>query len=66
MDLILPLSISLMVVSLQVLEILNKHSDVLGDEVGLLVISVMDDVVDRLCQVKVDGTVVLGKEKVMG
>lgn len=66
MDLILPLTVLLMVVSLQVLEILDEHSDVLCYEVGLLVISVMDDVVDRLREVKIDGAVVLGKEKVMG
>lgn len=66
MDLILPLTILLMIVSLQVLEILDEHSDVLCYEVGLLVISVMDDVVDRLREVKIDGAVVLGKEKVMG
>lgn len=29
-------------------------------------ISVMDDVVDRLREVKIDGAVVLGQEKVMG
>lgn len=66
MDLILPLTVLLMIVSLQVLEILDEHSDVLCYEVGLLVISVMDDVVDRLREVKIDGAVVLGKEKVMG
>lgn len=66
MDLILPLTVLLMIVSLQVLEILDEHSDVLRYEVGLLVISVMDDVVDRLREVKIDGAVVLGKEKVMG
>lgn len=66
MDLILPLTVLLMIVSLQVLEILDEHSDVLCYEVGLLVISVMDDVVDRLREVKIDGAVVFGKEKVMG
>lgn len=55
-----------MVVPLQVLEILNKHSDVLGDEVGLFVIPIMDDVVDWFGEIKIDGTVVLRKEKAMG
>lgn len=45
--LVLPLSVLLMIIPFQVLEVLNENGDVLGDEVGLLVIPVVDDVVDR-------------------
>lgn len=65
-NLILPLSVLLMIVPLQVLEILDKSSYILGDEVGLLVIPVVDDVVDGLGKVIIEGAIVLGKEIAVG